>query len=178
MTKREHELLLAHPTETTRYVVVLEWILLKVRRARKDGLIDGGHGFEQLFLDKACLLRSTSASITDDAAGRMPLAYVHLVQTLVDGLVVLAPIALFSSMGVFIIPLVGLLTTFYRGFTVLSKSFLDPFGNEDSLSENFSVFCLISETNAGSVRWLRSIEELPFDEVELPTQDNSEDSQD
>ena len=50
-----------------------------------------------------------------------------------------------------------------RGFLQLSKSFLDPFGNEDSLSENFNVHCLICETNAGSTRWRDGIDELPFD---------------
>ena len=44
----------------------------------------------------------------------------------------------------------------------LSKSFLDPFGNGDSLTENFSIGCLLCETNAGSMRWLNAIDELPF----------------
>ena len=56
----------------------------------------------------------------------------------------------------------GILTIFYRGFLVLSKSFLDAFGNEDSLSENFSIHCLVCETNAGSIRWRDGIERLPF----------------
>lgn len=94
----------------------------------------------------------------------MPLAYVHLVQVLLDTLVVLAPFALYSRLGVFTIPLVGILTTFYRGFLVLSKSFLDPFGNEDTLSENLSIMCLINESNAGSVLWFNGIDEMPFDD--------------
>ena len=46
-------------------------------------------------------------------------------------------------------------------FAQLSKSFLDPFGNNDSRTENFSVACLLCETNAGSVRWFNAIEKLP-----------------
>ena len=84
-----------------------------------------------------------------------------LVQILVDCLVALAPFALYAKVGVFTIPLVGLLCVFFRGFLALSKSFLDPFGNEDSLSENLSVHCLVCEVNAGSVRWASGIEELP-----------------
>lgn len=57
---------------------------------------------------------------------------------------------------------------------MLSKSFLDPFGNEDSLSENFSVHCLICETNAGSVRWANGIEQLPFDDADLKHSDDDE----
>ena len=65
-------------------------------------------------------------------------------------------------MGELSIFLSAILALFYRGFLSLSKSFLDPFGNGDSLTENFSIGCLFIETNAGSVRWLNAIDELPF----------------
>ena len=58
-----------------------------------------------------------------------------------------------------------ILVIFYRGFLQLSKSLLDPFGNEDSTDENFNVFTLICETNKGSLRWFQSVEELPFTPV-------------
>lgn len=141
--------------------VVLEWICARFVQARQGALLQGGAGMETVFLDKALALRAVCASIGDDAAARMPLAYVHLVQILVDCLVALAPFALYAKVGVFTIPLVGLLCVFFRGFLALSKSFLDPFGNEDSLSENLSVHCLVCEVNAGSVRWASGIEELP-----------------
>ena len=60
------------------------------------------------------------------------------------------------------------LVVFYRGFLSLSKSFLDPFGNGDSLAENFSISCLLCESNGGSVRWLDAIQELPFDTTPTP----------
>ena len=118
------------------------------------------------------MLRSVSCSIADDAVARMPLAYVHLVQVLVDVLIVLAPFALYAKLGPFTVPMSAVQTIFYRGFLALSKSFLDPFGNEDSLSENFSVHCLICETNAGSVRWARGLEGLPWEKKD---DDSSED---
>ena len=117
---------------------------------------------ESRFLEEACKLRAVCASITDDAAARMPLSYVHLVQLLVDTLVALAPFALYPKLGVLTVPMSAVLVVFYRGFLQLSKSFLDPFGNGDSLSENFSISCLLCETNAGSVRWFNAIQELPF----------------
>jgi len=171
LSKREHQLLVQKLVlpETQRHSVVLEWITCRIVMARRSGSLDGGAGFESLILEKLLLLRSVAASITDDAAARMPLAYVHLVQILVDVLVALAPFALYSRLGVFVIPLTGILTTFYRGFLVLSKSFLDPFGNEDSLSENFNLLCVVTETNAGSIRWRDGIEELPFDGHGEPT---------
>ena len=149
--------------ETQRHAVVLGWIARRVAQARTAKLLDGGAGMEGQILEKMLLLRAVCASIADDAVARMPLAYVHLVQILVDALVALAPFALYSRLGVFVVPLCGLLAIFYRGFLVLSKSFLDPFGNEDSLSENFSLHCLVCETNGGSIRWRDGIEELPFD---------------
>ena len=164
LTDREHELLVdkLRLPETQRHNVVLEWIATRFVNAREAGLLSGGPGMEQMMLDKILLLRAVCASITDDAAARMPLAYVHLVQILVDALVALSPLSLYSRLGILTIPLCGILTLFYRGFLVLSKSFLDPFGNEDSLSENFNVMCLVAETNAGSVRWFTGIDELPF----------------
>ena len=164
LTKTEHELLVDKLTlpETQRHHVVLGWITRRIACARRDGVLEGGAGMESQMLDRLLLLRAVCASIADDASARMPLAYVHLVQILLDALVALAPFALYSRLGIFIVPLCGILTIFYRGFLVLSKSFLDPFGNEDSLSENFSIHCLVCETNAGSIRWRDGIERLPF----------------
>lgn len=164
LTVEEHTILTTNGacSETQRHSVVLQWIVARFVEARRTGIILGRSGMESVFLDKVCLLRATCASITDDAAARMPLAYVHLVQILVDTLIVLAPFALYPRLGALTVPLCGVLTVFYRGFLVLSKSFLDPFGNEDTLSENLSVLCLVTETNAGSLRWRDATRNLPF----------------
>ena len=94
-----------------------------------------------------------------------PRRYVHLVQILVDSLLVLAPLALYPRLGLLAAPLAGMATVFYRGFLELSKSFLDPFGNDDSLSENLQVDCLVTEINNGSERWTNGARKLPFDVV-------------
>jgi len=163
LTQREYELLQSpRLNETNRHWAVLEWLVARLADARQCGLLGGSYGLEARYLEEACKLRSTCASIADDAAARMPLSYVHLVQLLVDTLVVLAPFALYPKLGVLTALLSGILVIFYRGFLQLSKSFLDPFGNEDSVSENFSISCLIAESNAGSVRWSDALQELPF----------------
>ena len=123
----------------------------------------GGAGLESRFLEEACKLRAVCASIADDASARMPIAYVHLVQLLVDTLLLLAPCALYPKLGVLTLLLSPILVVFYRGFLQLSKSLLDPFGNEDSIDENFNIHTLICETNAGAVRWMDAAEELPFE---------------
>ena len=40
----------------------------------------GGGGFQRTFTDKCCTLRTTYASMYDERDGKMPLAYVHVVQ--------------------------------------------------------------------------------------------------
>jgi len=164
LTKREFELLMHNMalSETQRHHAVLEWLLVLVVNAQRTGVLQGDVAMKMRFLEEACKLRAVCASITDDAAARMPLSYVHLVQLLVDTLVVLAPFALYPKLGVLTVLLSPILVVFYRGFLQLSKSFLDPFGNGDSLDENFDINCLLCETNAGSVRWLHAIDELPF----------------
>jgi len=166
ITEREHELLADNDLlpETARHHAVLQWIVARFAIAHKrSGILSGGIGLETRFLEEACKLRAVCASITDDQAARMPLSYVHLVQILVDTLVALAPFALYPKLGVLTVLLSPILVIFYRGFLQLSKSFLDPFGNGDSQTENFDLTCLICETNAGSVRWFNAIEELPFE---------------
>jgi len=165
LTRREFELLVDSPnlSEKGRHHAVLEWIMARVVEARRTGELGGGPGLDARFLEEGCKLRAVCASISDDAVARMPLSYVHLVQLLVDTLVVLAPFALYPKLGVLTVLLSGVLVVFYRGFLQLSKSFLDPFGNGDSLAENFSISCLLCETNAGSVRWFNAIDQLPFE---------------
>ena len=47
----------------------------------------------------------------------------------------------------------------------LSKSFLDPFGNEgsDGQEEFIRTDTLLAECNSASTRWWRGAERLPFD---------------
>jgi len=51
--------------------------------------------------NKLTELRSTYASMPDELSGRMPLAYVQLVQILTDGLILTTPFALIHSVGPF-----------------------------------------------------------------------------
>jgi hypothetical protein len=65
---------------TQRHAAVIEWIVTRIISARREGIVLGEAGFEQVFLDKACLLRAVCATLPDDRDARMPLAYVHFVQ--------------------------------------------------------------------------------------------------
>ena len=63
----------------------------------------------------------------DERDGKMPLAYVHFVQCLVDLLCATAPLALFPRGGAFGIALCAVIALFFGGVVELSKAFLARF---------------------------------------------------
>ena len=92
----------------------------------------------------------------------------HIFQ-LFDSLVLLAPFSLYPELGSLAIPATGLLTLFFKGLLELSKSFLDPFGNEGYPGQNIRVDVLVSELNFGaSSRWAKAGAALPDEEGETP----------
>jgi hypothetical protein len=129
LTKEEAEDLMNTELPPTQYAyILLVWVGLYCMDGMAKGILRGGNGFEENLLRQLTTLRATMFDIDDLRAGRMPLAYVQLVQVMVDTLVVLSPFALYPELGSLSIPLVGILTLFFRGLLKLSKSFLDPFG--------------------------------------------------
>jgi len=151
-------------SNTQLHNAILEWIMIQTQEAMRDGVVVGGSGFEHIFLEKCCTLRGTYATIGDILDGRMPLAYVHLVQLSVDTLLFTAPLALYAELGAFSVISVGLLTFFYNGLVDLAKVFLDPLDNEDYCDGTVQIdlSVLIRESNDGSVRWKNGAAVLPF----------------
>merc|ERR1719491_594524 len=147
--------------------VLLVWVGLQCMEGMEKGTLRGGNGFEENLLRQLATLRASLFDIDDYRAGRMPLAYVQLVQVMVDSLMMLAPFALYAELGSLSIPLVGLLALFFRGLLKLSKSFLDPFGVEGFIEQNIRVDVLVSELNFGAAqRWVRA-GELPVGQRRL-----------
>ena len=105
-----------------------------------------------------------SASFCGQLAGRIPLAYAHFVQILVDSFLVLAPFALYVELGIWSIPAVGLLTLFYSGLLDLAKILLDPLENDGYYNSkiNMDIGVLIRESNASSSQFTYAAEKLPF----------------
>jgi len=142
--------------------VLLTWAGVHSMNGMKDKTLRGSTGYEGQLLQQLTSLRASMFDIDDHRAGRMPLAYVQLVQVLVDSLVMVAPFALYPELGSLSTPLVGLLALFFRGLLALSKSFLDPFGNEGFEDECLHVDVLASEINFGaSKRWIQAAGVLP-----------------
>jgi len=151
---------------TQRHNTLLLWMMRLFEDARKAGHIDGSSGFEQQFLEKCHVIRAQYGAIGDELQGRMPLAYAHIVQVLVDVILWMYPFMAFSSgMTPFLAVLgTGLLTMFYQGLFNLAKQFLDPYDNE-SYGKGEDPLCidtLIAESNAGSVRWMNGLASTPY----------------
>ena len=151
---------------TQRHNAVLLWIMRVFYEGRESGHIKGSTGLEQNFLQRCHEIRAQYGGVGDELSGRMPLAYAHIVQVLVDVVLWLYPVMAFGAgMGVTLGVLgCGLLTLFYQGIFDLAKQFLDPYDNENygAGDDPLVVDTLIAESNAGSVRWVNSFMVQPW----------------
>lgn len=150
--------------ENQKHVACLEWMMIRTDEGIQDGTVISDAAHRQMLLGKMVELRCTYATIGDRLDGRMPLAYTHMVQVLVDAFVWTAPIALYADLGAWSVICVGVLTLFYTGLLDLAKIFLDPLDNEDFCLNSIymDIGVLIRESNAGSTRWKSGAVRLPF----------------
>ena len=167
MTAKERTVLIQAPVAATqRFNVVLMWIFRAVIEGRKANLFVGGPGFEQQTMGKIQEIRVQANSMESVLRGRMPFAYVHVVQVLIDAVLWMYPVAVFTEGVSLQIGLLGtgLLTICYQGLFDLSKRFLDPYHNENFWSgdDALIVDTLIAESNAGSLRWVYGLDEMPI----------------
>ena len=107
-------------------------------------------------------LRSVLCTVPDEIAARMPVAYEHFVQVLVDVLCLMAPFALFPRAGLLTFFFSPLVCLFFEGLMELCKTLLDPFGNRRVSNADFradvQVDVLIAESNSGLGLWPRRVE--------------------
>ena len=165
MTSKQLECLLQLDLpEDQRHSACIEWMMVRTDQGIEDGTLISDAAHRQMLIAYICNLRGTFASIGDKLDGRMPLAYTHFVQVLVDAFVWTAPIALYAELGAWSVICVGVLTLFYTGLLDLAKIFLDPLNNEDFYGNSIfmDIGVLIRESNAGSTRWKRGAAALPF----------------
>jgi len=167
VTPKERKVLIgAQVSATQRFNVVLMWILRTIIDGRKAGYVEGGLGLEPQIIGKVQEIRAQANSMEAELRGRMPFAYAHVVQVLVDAVLWMYPVGAFTSGISLQIGLMGTfaLTICYQGLFDLSKRFLDPYHNENFWSgdDALIVDTLLAETNAGSVRWVYGLEEMPI----------------
>jgi Bestrophin, RFP-TM, chloride channel len=118
MTPMERQILVdAEIPATQRHNAVLLWILRACVEGKEAGHFLGGAGFEQNFMEKAHVARASYGGIGDELQGRMPLAYAHIVQVLVDLVLWLYPFMAYSAgmSGLLCVLGTGLLTMSYQG---------------------------------------------------------------
>jgi hypothetical protein len=155
----------------------LSWLSALIDRAIDDGRLGvsvsrrmgtSPIAVQMSLQNKLTELRATYASLPDALTGRMPLAYVQLVQILTDGLILATPFALAHSVGcAAVVSGTAIVTLFHSSIVNLAKSFLDPLNNEveqrggDPGIGGIEVATLLQETNLGSERWRKSLSWLP-----------------
>ena len=172
LTAKEREILTeAEIPATQRHNAVLIWLIRLFLEGRQSGIFEGGMGFEQQFMEKCHVIRAQYGAIGDELQGRMPLAYAHIVQVLLDVVLWMYPFMALSTGMAWYIGILGsgLLTMFYQGLFDLAKQFLDPYDNENygKGDDPLVIDTLIAETNAGSVRWMNSFAQQPWSRQRL-----------
>lgn len=150
--------------ENQKHNACLEWMMTRALKGMEDGGLRDDMALQWHLVDQLCVLRATYAGINDKLTCRMPLAYTHFVQILVDTFCLLSPLALYADLGAYSIFCVGILTLFYTGLLDLAKIFLDPLNNEKFTKNSIymDIGVLIRESNAGSIRWKNAGAHLPF----------------
>lgn len=167
LTAKEREYLISSKiSPTSRHNEVLMWCFRTALDAVKAGHLDGGYGFEQNLFQRIQEIRGQGNYMSVVLRARLPFAYAHIVQVLVDVLLWAYPVMAFSSGLSLPMGVVGsiLLTTTYQGLFDLAKRFLDPFHNENFWKgdDPIMVSTIIAETNAGSMRWFYGLEDMPL----------------
>lgn len=179
LTNKERKYLVSSKVSATaRHNEVLMWCIRTALDATKAGHLDGGYGFEQNLFQRIQEIRAQGNYMECVLRGRLPFAYVHVVQVLVDACLWAYPFTAFSSGLSFQMGVAGsmLLTTTYQGLFDLAKRFLDPFHNENFWKgdDPIMVSTLIAETNAGSLRWFYGLEDMPLSMSMIQTGDIDE----
>ncbi|CAK0820253.1 unnamed protein product [Prorocentrum cordatum] len=169
LTPAEVDLLLRFDPGSWPYVLTT-WNIASVRQAASgDGVLAGAPvGLHQTLLERLADLRGTCASVEDDLAARMPVAYPQFVQVVVDSLLFTTAPAMVDKLGGAWAVLGAVeMTLFYSGMLELSKVFLDPFDSEEYGDKSLAVIrtdTFLSENHFLASRWLRAVEEpLPWE---------------
>ena len=169
LTPKEFNLLInPRVTATSHHNQVLMWCTRTTLDARRAGHLEGGFGLEQNLLGRIQEIRAQGNYMECVLRGRMPFGYAHIVQVLVDFVLWSFPVMAFSYSDLISLPMgiagAMLLTTTYQGLFTLSKHFLDPFHNENFWKgdDPINVDTLIAETNAGSLRWMYGLDDMPI----------------
>ena len=167
MTQKQFKVLDSLNTgDTEKFNACLEWMMVRTWQGMEEGVLRHGDPLQHQLMGHMCKIRANTATVVDSEKIRMPLAYTHFVQILVDTFVVISPFALYPDLGVWSILCVGIMTLFYTGLLDLAKIFLDPLENQHftktSVHMGVDLGVLTREINASSVHFKESGASMPF----------------
>jgi hypothetical protein len=149
-----------------RFNAILTWIASTIMRGceSKEPCIRMPANAHFAALGKLCDLRGACGTIGDMLDARCHIAYVHLIQLLVDFFLVMTPFAALEEMGWFSIGGTFLLSLFFSGLMDLAKMLYDPFNNEcfGADDDNIEIDTLIQESNNGSFRFATTGHQVPY----------------
>ena len=142
----------------------IEWIGMRIFQGMEEGGIKDDTALKMEILNRINFVRSSQSDVGDIIDGRMSLAYAHLVQMLVDVLLITSPFAVYAQQGIWAILTVGVLTVFYAGVLDLSKMYLDPLDNDGLYDDsvNMDLGVLMNEMNLGAAEWKKGAMFVPF----------------
>merc|ERR1712194_57538 len=165
MTKKQYKILMTNASQPQD--IALEWIYLRLLKGIAEGAFPKSDTVESVFTENILGLRTNIADIRTALQARIPLAYGHFVQFLVDFLLAMTPCALYPEFGIWSTPAVGILSVFYGGLLDLSKILLFPLENDDdafytNTCVNMDIAVLIRQSDTASYQWQNGVETLPF----------------
>lgn len=164
--KQLHVLQSLNTPPTTYCNACLEWMMIRSHKGIEDGLLYSPESASLQLLEKICQLRGATARVGDMLKSRMPLAYTHFVQVMVDTFVWSSPFVLYADLGMYSILGVGIVALFYTGLMDLAKLFLDPLNNEryssKAISMGMDLGVLTRESNNSSNHYKESGAKIPF----------------
>lgn len=148
---------------------ILNWIISTFTRGCEDACFRMPAKTHIRFLTKSADARARSADIDNRLSTRCPVAYVHLIQLLVDSFLFLTPLAAIADMGWLAPAGTFLMSVFFFGLLDLSKVLYDPLGNGDfgGVADSLQTDVLIQESSGGSQRYLSTGLELPVEQIGL-----------
>ncbi len=99
MNKTQYDILTNLPPNASLPETVLQWIFVRLMKGIDEGIFPKTRTVEDIFTGRPLELRKILGGIRSSLLGKIPLAYAHFVQFLVDCFLALAPVALYPELG-------------------------------------------------------------------------------
>jgi len=100
VTREQYKCLIdIQPISSAPQFAILQWIYIRLIKGIEEGAFAPSDCVEGAFTDKILDLRASMSGINVSLEGKIPLAYTHFVQVLVDVFLLLAPFGLYPELG-------------------------------------------------------------------------------